>query len=514
MPRIQKLQKFLSSDWLIALLLFLLAGGIRAIPEIKAGIWPIGYDTFNTYAAELATYQGPLLAWLKTANLIYFIFWPFKILGAKPDLLIKIFGPLFFSGVVVSFYFWARRFFEFSKTKAFLATCLIIFQLATLRLSWDLYRNELGLIFLFLALINLPKISHLKNFIYFSFLGVLVVLSHELVTVIFLVIGIIYWINLARLKKHQDFLKFTFTLLLVGLTFVIILRSSGQNLYDPHVIFTSEKNYLWRYFYQYQKDISYQTLFLTIGSLFWLYFQFLFAFALYGFWLLRKNLVLTTMTLWLLVGTFSSLIFAGTGIIVWERWLIMLAFPFAIYAVEGIFSLGGILGKIKGWARRFRKLAFALAIIFWLVFISLFVWRAIPFLASDYPNAKPPLVNDALNEYIPRTMIHNSVGIWKIENTFDCVQWLDQYVPRGSVILVDNRYRGLMLTKFDLDDRYIITTAWSEYWPSKSLDLAREKGFQNIYLIWNYQKWIKGFDRVYTSGNMAVYKAILPKTKK
>ena len=46
---------------------------MRAIPEIKAGIWPIGYDTFNTYAAELVTYQGPLINWLKTANLIYFL---------------------------------------------------------------------------------------------------------------------------------------------------------------------------------------------------------------------------------------------------------------------------------------------------------------------------------------------------------------------------------------------------------------------------------------------------------
>ncbi|MCJ7714685.1 hypothetical protein MUO66_09555, partial [Candidatus Bathyarchaeota archaeon] len=44
-------------------------------------------------------------------------------------------------------------------------------------------------------------------------------------------------------------------------------------------------------------------------------------------------------------------------------------------------------------------------------------------------------------------------------------QWLNQNAPAGSVVLVDNRFRGLILTRFNLDGRYIITNPWSEKSP-------------------------------------------------
>lgn len=505
---LKKLKRVLSSDWFIVLAVFVLAAGIRTVPEIKAGIWPIGYDTFNTYAAELATYQGSLWNFLKTANILYFIFWPFKLLGLRPDLIIKIFGPVLYGFLSISFWVFVRRYLKFSKLQAVLATLLVIFQLGSLRISWDLYRNELGLIFLFFALVNLPKISQTKNLIFFVIFTCLVGLSNELVTVLLIVILIVYWFYLLKRREWYFLTALSIPLVAIIIIFIMVLNFSGQILYDPHIYFTYENNYIWRYFYEYHKVMSYDQLFQTITGLFWLLFQFLLPFALYGFWLLRKNLVLMTMTLWLLIGTFSSLFFAGKGILVWERWLVMLAFPLAIYAIYGIFNLGAILAKPKLWTKRFPKLALVLAIIFWVGYFSLFLFRAIPFVSASYPDAKPPLANEKINIYFPRTMVHNSVGIWKIEYTLDCVQWLNQNAPAGSVVLVDNRFRGLILTRFNLDGRYIITNPWSEKSPEANLKLARKKGLTHIYLIWNTLKSIDGFDRFYSSGNMGVYKAL------
>jgi hypothetical protein len=505
---IKKIKAFFSQDLVVVIIIFIIAALIRSIPEIKAGNLPIGYDTFNTYVAELVTYHGSLINWLRTANLIYFIFLPFKLIGLNPDLIIKIFGPIFFASLTVTFYFWTRYFLQFSKIKAFLASILIIVQLATLRLSWDLYRNELGLIFFFLALINLLQIAKRKNLILFLIFGVLVIFSNELVTAILLITVVV--LGLARLyrKKIKEFALIALALIIFAMIFTLVLSSSGQSLYDSHIIFTSEKNnLLWRYVYQYQKEMSYQTLFDNIAKMFWLFYGFILPFALYGFWICRKNLILTTITLWLLIGTFSSLIFAGTGIIVWERWLIMLAFPFAAYAVEGIFKLGEVLGSFKKWAKHWRLLSWTLAIIFWLGFISLFLYRAVPFLSKEYHEAKPPLANDILNEYFPRTMVHNSVGIWKVGETLDCIKWLNENVPSGAAVIVDNRWRGLVLTNFDLDNRYIITNAWSEQWPRQTYEYAVEKGFKNVYLIWNTSRDIRYFDLVYSSGNLGVYKS-------
>lgn len=503
-----KLKRIIFSDWSIAIGIFILAAIIRAIPEIKAGLWPIGYDTFNTYAAVLATYQGSIWNFLKTANILYLLFWPFKLLGLSPDLIIKIFGPLLYGSLILVFFVFCRKFLKFPKLKAFLATAIIIFSLASLRLSWDLYRNELGLIFLFLGLINLPKITQTKNLIYFSIFTILVGLANELVMVLLLVILFVYWLKLLYKRRWIALtaLSIPFSFLIIIL--LIVLHSSGQSLYDPHIYFTYDNNYFWGYFYEYRQVMSYDQLFQTITGLFWLLFQFLLPLALYGFWLLRKNLILTTMTIWLLIGTFSSLLLAGKGLLVWERWLIMLVFPMAIYTTHAIFNLGEILAKLKSWAKHFPKLARVAAGLFWLLFFGLLLLRAIPFISADYSEAKPPLVNEKINIYFPRTMVHNSVGIWKIEYTFDIIQWLNQNAPPGSVILVDNRFRGLMLTRFNLDGRYIITNPWSEKSPEANLELARKKGFEPIYLIWNTLKSIDGFDRIYSSGNMGVYKAL------
>ncbi|MCL5407565.1 MAG: hypothetical protein M1429_03660 [Patescibacteria group bacterium] len=456
--------------------------------------------------AELATYQGPLINWLKTANLIYFVFLPFKLAGLPPEFIVKIFGPLLFGGLTLSFYFWTRYFLKFSKLKAILASLLIVFQLATLRLSWDLYRNELGLIFFFLALINLDHLRKIKNLILFVLFCLLVVLSNELVTVILFLVLLVKIYSLSRQKKFQEVLWVAGPLAVVGLIFGLVVSSSGQVLYNPHVIFTSESNYLiWRYLFQYQQTMPYQEFFNIVTGLFLLCYQFLLPFALYGFWLLRKQLILSAMTLWLLIGTFSALLFSGTGIIVWERWLIMLAFPFACYTVEGVFQLGKLLNFKK--IKKLKYLTLSLAALFWFGFFALQIRQVWPFLTSSYSEATPPLANDALNEYFPRTMIHNSVGISRIDNTLNCIKWLDQNTPSGSVILVDNRYRGLVLSNFEMDNRFIITNAWSEQFSRTSFEYAKGQKYWPIYLLWNNTGSIKGFDLVYASGNVGIFKA-------
>ena len=505
---IKKLSKFFANDYVAIAFLFILAVVVRSIPNIKAGQWVIGYDTFNTYVAELTGYHGSLINWLKTANILYFIFLPFKLIGLKSDVIVKLFGPLLFGGLVVSFYFWARQFVKFDKIKALLASLLIIFQLASLRLSWDLYRNELGLIFLFLALINLTQIKKTKNLVFACLFSVLVGLSNELVTALLLVILLFYLVNLLIKKQYNLGLRIVLLLIFLAGIFWMVVSSSKIVLYDPHIIFISgHNNVFWRYFYIYNNDMSYQQLTQTVMTLFRLYYQFLLPLVLLGFWLLRKNFILLILTLWLLIGTFSSFIFLGKGLIVWDRWLVMLIFPFVIYATEGASFIGKIISqKLKKWHSYFLPVLWTLAVIFWLGFIGLFIWRAIPFLSADYKDAKPPLANEVINSYFPRTMVHNSIGLAKIDDNFQCVKWLNDRVPSGAVVLVDNRWRGLMMTNFEMDNRYIITNNWSDSWSKNGLEFAQKKGFKDIYMIWNSGR-INGFDRIFVSGNVAVYKA-------
>jgi len=502
------LKRFFTSTWAICIFLFVLAILIRIIPEIKAGVWPIGYDTFNSYTAEIATYKGSLINWVWTANILYFLFLPFKALGMSPNLIMKIFGPLLYGGLIVSFFLFAKNFLNFSKSKSFLAALLIVVQLATLRISWDLYRNELALIFLFWGLIYFKEITKPKNLLYFSILAGLVSLSNELVTVLLIIILLVYGAYFLFKRQWDSLISTAIPLLVVAILFTIVISSSGQVLYDPHVFFTSEKNYFWRYFYHYSSVVPYNLLKQIITHLFWLLYGWLLLFAAIGFWRLRRNIVLATMTLWLLLGTFSSLIFLGNGLFVWERWLFMLVFPFIGCAIEGIYFLGSILSRPWGWKNRLPQLALLLAVLFWIIYLGLFTWRALPFLATSYAKAKPPLNNDLINSYFPRTMILTSVGYKDIDDTVKAIEWLDQNAPPGSVILVDNRYRGVMLTHFNLDNRYVITNPWSETIQSSNLEAAKKLNYWPIYLIWNISKAVDGFDRIYSVGDRGIYEAL------
>jgi len=510
---VTKTQKYYNQEWFIVLVLFIIAAAIRIIPEIKAGVWPIGYDTFNSYVADLASYNGPLINWIKSANILYFLFLPFKIIGVHPLIIMKIFGPLLYGLLTISFYYFLRKFLNFSPLKAFIGGLLLIFQLGALRISWDLFRNELGLIFFFLALINLPKIKDNRNLIFFTLTSIIVVLSNQLVTVILGVVAGCNFLSLLKNKKFPEAWRLVIPGIIVALLFFMVINFPGKSLYDSHIIFTSESNYFGFYFYAYKQVMSYQQLASLIITLFLLLFSFVLPLVLYGFWLLRKNIILTALTLWLLAGTFSSLVFAGYGLIVWDRWLVMLVFPFVIYTLHGAFHLGNLIGGIKKWAAKTPLLAKALAAIFWLSFLGLFIWRDIPFLTASYVDAKPPLINDAINSYFPRTMVHNSVGIWKIQSTLNCVRWLNENAESGSAIIVDNRYRGLMMTEFNMDNRYIITNSWSETLQDSNLEMARERGLWPVYLIWNTSRSIDGFDRVFASGETGIYVA-LPESEK
>ena len=502
------MKKFLKSDWPAVIFLFLSAAAIRTIPELKAGVWPIGYDTFNTYAAELASYNGPLINWVRTANILYFIFLPFKAAGIVPDTIMKIVGPLLYGGLIVSFYFFVKKFLKFDAKKSFLAALLLLLQLGSLRISWDLYRNELSLIFLFLAMINLANITRPKNLFYFCLLGGLVTLSNELVTVLLLIITLVYWFYFLFKKRWQGLAAISIPLVIFGTIFAIVVESSGQVLYDKHIIFMSERNYFWRYFYRYNLVIPYWLLKQIIGQLFWLLYGFLLPFAIIGIWYFRKNLVLIILTGWLLAGTFSSLLFNGNGILVWERWLFMLVFPMVIFATEGIYRLGEILSRPRKWAKKMPKLAYATAVVFWIGLLGFFAFRAKPFLMASYAQARPPLANDELNNYFPRTMVHNSVGLFDMKSTLAVVKWLNKNVPSGAVVIVDNRYRGVMITRFDIDNRYIITNSWSEKIQVSTLDLAKKLPHRPVYLIWNTSKAIDNFDRVYAASSKGVYEAL------
>ena len=53
----------------------------------------------------------------------------------------------------------------------------------------------------------------------------------------------------------------------------------------------------------------------------------------------KKNSILTPMVVWLVISSFSVLFFPWFAIPGYQRWLMLLVFPFSIYAIRGLQSL-------------------------------------------------------------------------------------------------------------------------------------------------------------------------------
>lgn len=487
---------------------FIIAGLLRALPEIKAGVWPIGYDTFNAYAPDLLKFDGDYLRWIFSANLLYFILWPFyHFLHIDPYLLMKIAGPVLYGSFGVTFYLFCRKFLKWGSGAVFLTSLLLIVQLAALRISWDLFRNLLGLIFLFPSFYLLENNEKTKNPILLMIFSILIILSNQLVASLWFVI-LLAWLIKTLVKK--DYPVFWETLIVILPTIVIwilILKSPGLNSFGGHVFYKGESDRVFNYFVAYKNQLSsYNNLINTIWNLFLLYYKYLAPVAIVGMWFLRKNFLLWILTIWLLFGTFSSFIFKGYGLFVWDRWLLMLVIPLTIYAAAVFFGIGNWIINRKIFAyNNIQIFLKALGVLIFLSFIIFFFAINRPFLTTPNKDAKAPFLNSQLNAYIPPTMLNNAVGYENLDHVLNSIQFLNTKTPENAVILIDNRYRGLILTKLNYDNRYVYTYAWASKPNEEIIQEVRDKNLGPIYTIWTYRSGVKGFDRVFKSGETSVY---------
>src|SRR4030042_3118515 len=108
-----------------------------------------------------------------------------------------------FLGLVVFFY--ANKTLSWSAEKSFLVALFATLYFVALRVSWDMLRSELALIFLFTTLIFLKKEgSPFKNGVLLSLAMLSVVFAHQLVAVIMFVIVLVTAVRLGIDRELVD----------------------------------------------------------------------------------------------------------------------------------------------------------------------------------------------------------------------------------------------------------------------------------------------------------------------
>src|SRR2546426_10965356 len=175
-----------------ALAAFLIPLFIRTIPEILVGPYPIGWDTIAFYVPNTLDWAAGKTGFteiLGTAPLMYMISVPVYLLSrVNPVWIFKIMGPILYGSMIWALFRFLGKGLKWPDQRALGGALLTSLYFVTLRISWDLYRNMLGLTFILLSLPLLEDWKTPRKQALLSILTVLAVASDQLTGVIALVL--------------------------------------------------------------------------------------------------------------------------------------------------------------------------------------------------------------------------------------------------------------------------------------------------------------------------------------
>jgi len=481
------------------LLVFLIPFILRLIPEILAGYYPIGYDT--SQYASIAMLRNPGGVSFTEGPLFQILLISLRTLtNVDVFILIKFMGALLYGLLGLSIYYFARNYLGWKVKKSFVVVLFTMLYFVTLRISWDLFRNELGLIFLFFALPWLKKLDSTRNCLTFAILSFLVVLSHPFVTVIlFFIVGGLGLLNFMQGRTRAAFKPILLVLpagilffvsiflpsLLPSLTTGVRSGFSGLSAGGNGLLFDYLSPNAWN------PSGGYPALFSYVWLLFIISYALILFFVYKGFW---REPVLGLWTVCLLIGAFSCLVSPWAGIPFVDRWMFMLIFPFSFYAVNGLEKL--------------RAKSFSLKIIKKKITTTTFILALFTCIAGIYVTSPVPIFGACVvNRSIPPTMLQASIDLKVIPDTVTTLGWLNNQADNTSCIVLEQRFSGWALIY--LDETVNTISYPANMLANEALAEAVNKGFNKIYFLWYVGLGALDsytFDTVYVNGEVAVYR--------
>ncbi|MCW4029683.1 MAG: hypothetical protein NWE92_08560 [Candidatus Bathyarchaeota archaeon] len=483
-----------NASFIIPFIAFLIPTIVRAIPEILMGPYLVGFDTIAYYVPNTLNWlANGVDFWhlVSSAPLIYLMLMTVTSAGASIVFTLKIFAPILLGLLSLAVYYYANKALSWSPNKSLTVALLSTLFFVSLRISWDMFRSELGLIFLFIALICLHK-NHLtpKTAIILSLSLLLIAFTHQLVTVIMFFIVLATIVNMLLKNQKVEGLKLVLCSLPAASLFLGILYG---NYFLYSVPFTG---YSGNFAAGFQSITSYSQLALVTNTLGFLAFCYLPLVPLLIFGVrFKSNLQLKAWLIWLLVPLVLAMVLPNSfflGGVLPYRWTLLLIFPLAFYAVEG-------LSRLK-W--RWYHVGYKLAVGSLLVFLSL------GFMVL--PNSDALSYYGSYPTYIPKSMLQNTVQLSDCQDVVNALNWAKNNLPQDGNLLVHSAFYGWATLDFDGDR--VIPYSYGD--PAEAANTTHANNPAPLYLIW----WINGtgwygqtnapssFQMLYHSNNIAIYK--------
>jgi len=468
---------------------------VRAIPEILMGQYLVGFDTLGYYVPNTLTWLGNgvnFWSLMSSAPLIYLLLMGITSAGAPIVITLRILGPVLLGLLGLATYFYANKGLSWSSKKSLTVAILATLYFVSLRISWDMFRSELALIFLFIALILLQKNGRsLRSGLLLSISMALVVLSHQLIAIIMFAIVIATIASFSLKKKKAELQR----IIVWSLPAVFLF---GLILYINYFVFSSPiTGYSVSYaggFASFAVASHSQIILDTLGFLVFCYLP-LVPFMVFGVRKFKGSFQFKAWMLWICIPLLIVIIHpnaAFLGGVLPYRWVLLLVYPLSFYAVEGLFAIKW------SWYKVVYKIAVG-------VIIAIL---SVSFLAL--PNSGAFSYLGAYPTYVPKSMLQNTVQLSDCQGTADALLWAKNNMPSNGILLVHEAFYGWASLTFD-SSRLIL---YFFVTPGEVADQLQDANSSNpLYLIW----WVNGtgwydqpnvpssFTELYQSGNMAIY---------
>jgi len=454
------------SSYRFALAAFLIPVFIRTIPEILVGPYPIGWDTIAFYVPKTldwATGKTGFTEILGTAPLMYLISVPVYLLSrVNPVWIFKIMGPILYGSMIWALFRFLRIGLKWPDKQALGSVLLTSLYFVTLRISWDLYRNMLGLTFI---LLSLPLIEDMKGPRKQALLSVLIVLAvaaDQLTGVIALVL-IGARVLTALTRNQQDEFVGKVKVALPGT--VLFLATAYAGLIVPGIGFVSQ-----------QAPVpTLASASLSLGFLAYAYLA-LVPLTLIG---LRKvrNIELRTWFVFC-IATVGTAILPFFGPIVESyRWSLLLDIPICIFAAAGLHKIVESVHPRIGWARNFHRLI--LPTFSTVLVVSTILYVALPAQrAMAYYTAYP--------ELLPTSMVQDTIPMSDLGNLRSLLDAAAARIDPGTVLITHQAIYGWARAYLPSLNNQLINYHYNP--PLSGVEIARSEGYSSILMIW----WIDG----------------------
>jgi hypothetical protein len=474
-----------------ALAAFLVPVFIRSIPEILVGPYPIGWDTIAFYVPntlDWAAGKADFTTILGTAPLMYMISVPVYILTrVNPVWIFKIMGPILYGGMIWALFRFLKTGLKWPDKQALGGALLTSLYFVTLRISWDLYRNMLGLTFI---LLSLPLIENMKGPRKQALLSILIVLavaSDQLTGVIALVLVGARALSGLTKNRQEEFLRMT-KVALPGT--VLFLATAYAGLIVPGIGLVSQQSPV----------PTINSASLSLGFLGYAYLA-LVPLILIG---LRRvpNVELRTWSLFCVAIVATAILPFFGPIVASYRWTLLLDIPVCIFAAAGLYKLVESVHPRIGRTRDLGRLIFPAVVMALMISATLYI---------ALPAQQAMVYYTAYPEQLPTSMVQDTIPMSDLGNLRSLLESAAARINPSTVLITHQAIYGWARAYLPTLNDHLVNYRYSN--PLTGVAIAKSAGYSSILMIWwvdgsgwhNQPNVPSGFRELVQNGDLALY---------